>query len=44
MVAAKAGNYTLVLVVVVVVDEIDSRIARIECFCSVYFQHNYVML
>jgi len=32
MVAAKAGNYTLVLVVVVaVVDEIDLRIARIEC-------------
>jgi hypothetical protein len=47
MVAAKAGNYTLVLVVVVVVvvvDEIDSRIARIECLCSVYFQHDYLTL
>ena len=47
MVAAKAGNYTLVLVVVVVVvgvDEIDSQIARIECLCSVYFQHYYLTL
>jgi len=35
MVAAKVGNYTLE----VVVDEIDSQVARIECFCSVYFQH-----
>jgi len=43
MVAAMAGNYTLV-VVVVVVDEIDSRIARIQCLCSVYFQHDYLML
>ena len=49
MVAAKAGNYTLVVVVVVVVvvdvvDEIDSRVARIECLCSVYFQHYFLML
>jgi hypothetical protein len=45
MVAAKAGNYTLVLVVVLVVavvDEIYSRIARIECLCLVYFQHDYL--
>jgi hypothetical protein len=41
MVAAKAANYTLVLVVV---DEINSRIARIDCLCSVYFQHDYLML
>jgi len=39
MVPAKPGNYTLV-----VVDEIDSQIARIECLCSVYFQHYYLML
>jgi hypothetical protein len=45
MVAAKAGNYTLVVVVVVVlVDEIDSRVARIECLCSVYFRHHSLML
>jgi len=40
MVPAKVGNYTLV----VVVDETDSRIARIECLCSVYVQHYYLML
>jgi len=40
MVAAKAGNYTLV----VVMDEIDSRVAQTECLCSVYFQHYYLML
>ena len=28
MEATKAGNYTLV-----VVDEIDSRLTRIECYC-----------
>jgi hypothetical protein len=39
MVAVKAGNYMLV-----VVDEIDSRIARIECLCSVYFQYYYLVL
>ena len=45
MVAAKAGNYTLVVVVVVVVvDEIDLRVARIEYLCSVYFQHYNLML
>jgi hypothetical protein len=44
MVAAKGVNYTLVLVVVVVVDEIDSWIARIECLCLVYFQHDFLML
>jgi hypothetical protein len=40
MVAAKVGNYILV----VVVDEIDLQVARIECFCLVYFQHYYLML
>jgi hypothetical protein len=46
MVAAKAGNYTLVVVVVVVVvvDENDLRIARIECLCSVHFQHDDLTL
>jgi hypothetical protein len=44
MVAAKAGNYTLVVVVVVVMDEIDSRIARNVCLCYVYLQHDYLML
>jgi hypothetical protein len=34
IVAAKAGNYTPV----VVVDGIDSWVARIDCICSVYFQ------
>jgi hypothetical protein len=38
MEAAKAGNYTPV------VEEIDSWVARIECLCSVYFQHGYLML
>ena len=38
MEAAKAGNSTLV------VEEIDSWVARIECFCLVYFQHDYLML
>jgi len=33
MVAAKAGNYTLVE------DEFESGVALIECLCSVYFQH-----
>jgi len=33
MVAANAGNYTLV--VVVVVDDIDLQVTRIECLCSV---------
>jgi len=45
MVAAKAGNYTLVVVVVVVVvDEFDLQVAQIECLCSEYFQHYYMML
>jgi hypothetical protein len=44
MVAVKAGNYTLVLVVEVVVDKIDSRIAQIECLCLVYFQHDFLTL
>jgi len=46
MVAAKTGNYTLVVVVVVVVvvNEIDLRVARIECLCSVNFQYYYLML
>jgi len=39
MVPAKAGNYTLV-----VVDEIDLRVARIECLCSVYFPYYHLML
>jgi len=38
MEAAKAGTYTPV------VEEIDSRVARIECLCSVYFQHGNLML
>jgi len=38
MEAAKAGNYTPV------VEEIDSWVAQIECLCSVYFQHGYLML
>jgi len=38
MEAAKAGNYTPV------VEELDSWVARIECLCSVYFQHGYLML
>jgi len=38
MVAAKAGNYTLVE------DEFDLAVARIECLCSVYFQHYCQML
>jgi len=46
MVAAKAGNYTLVgvVVVVVVVDAIDSWVARIDCLCSVFFHHSYLIL
>ena len=40
MVAAKGGNYTLV----VVVYEINSRVGRIECLCSVQFQHCYLTL
>jgi len=39
MVAAKVGNDTLL-----VVDEIDSRVARIECLCLVYFQHYHLMI
>jgi hypothetical protein len=39
MVPAKAGNYTLV-----VVDEIDSWVVQMECLCSVYFLHYYLML
>jgi hypothetical protein len=38
----KAGNYTQV--VVVGVDEIDSRVAGFECLCLVYFQHHYLTL
>jgi len=38
MVAAKAGNYTLV------VDEINLGVAQIACLCSVYFQHYCLML
>jgi hypothetical protein len=38
MEAAKVGNYTLV------VDDIEWWVARIECLCSVYFQHRYLML
>jgi len=38
MVAAKAGNYT------VMEDEFDFWVAQIECLCSVYFQHYYLML
>lgn len=37
MVTVKAGNDTKV------VDEIDSRDARVECPCSVYLQHSYLM-
>jgi len=40
MVAAKADNYTLV----VGVEEIDSRVARIECLCLVDFHHYHLML
>jgi hypothetical protein len=39
MVAAKAGNYTLV-----VVDEIDLQVVQIDFLCSVYFQCYYLML
>ena len=38
MEAAKAGNYTPVE------DEFDSGVVRIECLCSVYFQHYCQML
>ena len=38
MVVAKTGNYTPVE------DEFDFWVARIECLCSVYFQHYYLML
>ena len=38
MVAAKAGNYTPA------VDEIDSWVAQIACFYSVYVQHYYLIL
>jgi hypothetical protein len=37
MEAAKAGNYTPV------VEKIDSWVGPIECLCSVYFQHGYLM-
>jgi len=40
MVAAKAGSYTRV----VVVDESDSWVVRIECLCSILFQHYHLML
>jgi len=40
MVTAKVGNYTLLLAV----DEIDLRVARIAYLCSVDFQHYYLML
>ena len=39
MVAEKAGNNTLELVV----DEIDSLVVRMECLCSLYCQHYYLM-
>jgi len=38
MQAAKAGNYTPVE------NEFDLGVARIECLCSVYFQHYCQML
>jgi len=38
MVAAKGGTYTPVE------DEFDLWVARIECLCSGYFQHYYLML
>jgi hypothetical protein len=38
MVAVRAGNYTIVE------DQFDLWVARIECHCSVYFQHYYPML
>jgi hypothetical protein len=38
MKAAKVGNYTPVEV------EFDLAVARIECLCSVYFQHCFQML
>jgi len=38
MVAAKTGNCTPV------VDETDLGVVQIECLCSVYFQHYYLML
>jgi hypothetical protein len=40
MVAAKVGNYALE----VVVDEIDSQVAKIEYLCLVYFQHYCQMI
>jgi len=39
MVPAKVGNYTLV-----VVDDIDSQVARIQCLRSVHFPHHHLML
>jgi hypothetical protein len=41
MVPAKAGNYTLL---VVVVDDIHLWVTRIEFLCLVYFPHHYLML
>jgi len=38
MVPAMVGNYTQV------VDEINSGVAQIDCLCSVYFLHYYLML
>jgi hypothetical protein len=38
MVAVRAGNYTTVE------DQFDLWVARIQCLCSVYFQHHYLML
>jgi hypothetical protein len=39
MVAAKAGNYTLL-----VVDVIELQVAGIECLGLVYFQHYFLMI
>jgi len=40
MVAAKAGNYSLV----VGMDEINSQVVLIECICCLYFQHYHLIL
>jgi ABC-type proline/glycine betaine transport system permease subunit len=45
MVPVKSGNYTLLVVVVVVlVEEIDWWVTQIECLCLVYFPHYKLML
>ena len=36
--AAKVGDYSPVA------DELDAWVPRIECLCSVYFQHYFLML